>query len=70
MLLGFAPWMFLVMHGFNLIYQFWIHTKFIGKLGPLELTVNEKETVSVPMWLGIGAIVAGAALLALGGKKG
>src|SRR4029450_14081992 len=23
MLLGFAPWMFAVMHGFNLIYQFW-----------------------------------------------
>ncbi len=40
MLLGFAPWMFLVMHGFNLIYQFWIHTKFIGKLGPLEYVLN------------------------------
>ena len=40
MLVGFAPWMFLVMHGFNLIYQFWIHTKFIGKLGPLEYVLN------------------------------
>ncbi len=28
------------MHGFNLIYQFWIHTKFIGKLGPLEYVLN------------------------------
>lgn len=40
MLMGFAPWMFGVMHGLNLIYQFWIHTKFIGKLGPLELLLN------------------------------
>ncbi len=40
MLLGFAPWMFVVMHGFNLIYQFWIHTKLIDRLGPLELIFN------------------------------
>jgi drug/metabolite transporter (DMT)-like permease len=40
------------------------------KIGPLELSVKEKETVNVPMWAGIGAIVAGAALLVLGGKKG
>src|SRR5436190_7849028 len=36
MLLGFAPWMFALMHGFNLIYQFWVHTKLVKKLGPLE----------------------------------
>ena len=40
MLLGFAPWMFALMHGFNLIYQFWIHTKFIDRLGPLEWVLN------------------------------
>jgi alkylglycerol monooxygenase len=40
MLLGFAPWMFAVMHGFNLIYQFWIHTKFVKTLGPLEYVLN------------------------------
>ena len=40
MLLGFAPWMFAFMHGFNLIYQFWIHTKFIKRLGWLELVLN------------------------------
>ncbi|MFB3817646.1 MAG: hypothetical protein ACE147_08285 [Candidatus Methylomirabilales bacterium] len=33
------------------------------KLGPLELSLKEKETVSVPVWLGVGAIVAGAVLL-------
>jgi len=40
MLIGFAPWMFLTMHGFNLIYQFWIHTKFVDRLGPLEHILN------------------------------
>ncbi|MGI8786263.1 MAG: sterol desaturase family protein [Pyrinomonadaceae bacterium] len=31
-LLGFPLWAFATMHGFNLIYQFWIHTKVIRKL--------------------------------------
>ncbi|MRD49546.1 hypothetical protein GHT07_19910 [Caenimonas koreensis DSM 17982] len=39
------------------------------KLGPIELTVKEKETVNVPLWLGIGAIVAGALVLVMGGRK-
>ena len=30
--LGFPFWAFFTMHGFNLIYQFWIHTKVIKKL--------------------------------------
>ncbi len=38
------------------------------KLGPLELSVKEKETVNVPVWAGVGAIVAGGLLLAFGGK--
>jgi alkylglycerol monooxygenase len=40
MLLGFAPWMFALMHGFNLIYQFWIHTGFVKSLGWLEYVLN------------------------------
>lgn len=40
------------------------------KLGPLELSVKQKETVNVPMWAGIGAIVVGGLLLVLGSKKG
>lgn len=34
-----------------------------AKLGPIELTVTEKETVNIPDWAGAGAIVAGAAML-------
>ena len=39
------------------------------KLGPLELSVKEKESVNIPMWAGIGAIVIGGLLLVLGGNK-
>lgn len=40
------------------------------KLGPIELSVKENKTVSVPMWVGIGAIVVGGLLLVLGDKRG
>ncbi|MBE0548830.1 MAG: hypothetical protein IH627_14535 [Rubrivivax sp.] len=40
------------------------------KLGPIELSVKERETVNVPLWAGIGAIVVGGVLLLAGGKKG
>ena len=40
-----------------------------AQIGPIELTVQERKTVNVPMWAGIGAIVAGAALLLVGGKR-
>ena len=41
-----------------------------AKLGPIEFSVKEKERVNIPMWAGIGAVVAGAALLVAGGKRG
>ncbi len=40
------------------------------KLGPIELSVKEKQTVNIPIWAGIGAIVVGGLLLVLGSKKG
>ena len=40
------------------------------KLGPLELSVKEKETVNVPVWVGVGAIVVGGLLLVFGNRKG
>lgn len=39
-----------------------------ANVGPIELSVDEKETVRVPVWAGVGAIVIGAALL-LAGRK-
>ena len=40
-----------------------------AQIGPLSLSVKEKEQVNVPQWLGIGAIVAGIVLLVLPSKK-
>ncbi|SDZ84614.1 hypothetical protein [Acidovorax soli] len=40
-----------------------------AKLGPLELTVKDKETVNVPQWLSLGAIALGAVVLVLGFRK-
>lgn len=34
-----------------------------AKLGALELTVKDRETIDIPVRAGVGAVVAGAALL-------
>ena len=39
------------------------------KIGPIEMSVQDKQTVNVPVWAGVGAIVIGGALLLLGAKK-
>ena len=39
-LLGFPPLMFLTLSSANTLYQFWIHTRLVGKLGPLEWVLN------------------------------
>jgi hypothetical protein len=33
------------------------------KVGPLELSVKEKENINVPVWAGVAAIAAGGMLL-------
>ncbi|HYH95705.1 sterol desaturase family protein [Hyalangium sp.] len=39
-LLGFHPAMIVAMQSISLLYQYWIHTEAIGKLGPLEWVLN------------------------------
>ena len=39
------------------------------KLGPIELKVQEKETVTVPLIVSAGAIALGVFLLVAGGRK-
>lgn len=39
------------------------------KLGPIELSVKEKEQVKIPPWLGLGAIALGSLLLVVGGRR-
>jgi hypothetical protein len=40
-----------------------------AKLGPIELSVKETQSVNVPVWAGVGAIVIGGVLLLFGSKK-
>jgi TRAP-type C4-dicarboxylate transport system permease small subunit len=40
-----------------------------AKIGTLEITVDQEKEVNVPMWAGVGAIVAGAFLLLVGGRR-
>lgn len=40
-----------------------------AKLGPLELTVKEKESVDIPQWLSLGAMLIGGVVLVLGFRK-
>jgi len=55
----------------GLVYGSFTYTKETheAKLGPIELSVKDKETVNVPVWAGVGAIAIGAVLLLFGSKK-
>jgi len=57
--------------GLALMYGGFSYTKDTQqlKLGPIELSVKEKETVNVPVWAGVGAILIGGALLLFSNKK-
>jgi hypothetical protein len=55
----------IVAGGLGLAYGGFTYTKDTheARLGPIELTIKDKETVNVPVWAGVGAIVAGVILL-------
>jgi TRAP-type C4-dicarboxylate transport system permease small subunit len=55
----------------GLVYGSFSYTKETheAKLGPLELSVSDRQTVNVPVWAGVGAIVIGGALLLIGSKN-
>ena len=40
-----------------------------AKIGPIELSVKEKETVNIPVWAGLGAVLIGVVLLVVGKGK-
>ena len=40
-----------------------------AEIGPLKLSVQEKENVNIPNWLGLAAIVAGVVMLVVPTKK-
>jgi hypothetical protein len=55
----------------GLIYQQFSFTRETAqaKIGPLELSLKEKETVNVPLWASLGAIGVGVVLLVAGGRR-
>jgi Na+/H+ antiporter NhaC len=55
----------------GLVYGGFSYTKdtTVVKLGPLEVSAKERQTVNVPMWAGVGAVVVGGLLLVFGGKR-
>jgi hypothetical protein len=55
----------------GLVYQQFSFTKETtqAKIGPLEITVKDKETVNVPLWVSLGAIGVGVVLLVGQGRK-
>lgn len=54
-----------------LVYGGFTYTKDTheAKIGPIELSVKDKETVNIPIWAGVGAIVIGGAMLVFGTKR-
>ena len=55
----------------GLVYGSFSYTKETheAKLGSLQLSVKDKETVNVPVWAGVGAIAIGGLLLLFGNNK-
>ena len=54
-----------------LVYGGFTYTKanHEAKLGPMEFSFREKQSVEVPVWAGAGGVALGALLLLLGGRK-
>ncbi len=55
----------IVAGGLALTYGGFTYTKDThqAKIGPIELSVKNKETVNIPVWVGVASMVAGALLL-------
>jgi hypothetical protein len=56
----------------GLVYGGFSFTKETHKasLGPIALSVQEKENVNIPLWASVIAIAAGAVVLVAGARKG
>jgi hypothetical protein len=60
----------IVAGGLGLLYGGFTYTQDTheAKLGPIELSIKDKKTVNIPIWAGVGAIVAGGILLLVRSK--
>jgi len=55
----------------GLIYGSFSYTKETheAQVGPLDLTVNDRQTVTIPVWAGVVAVAGGIALLLYDGSS-
>lgn len=62
----------LIMGGvLGLLYGGFTYTKDTheANIGPIELSVKDKQTVNIPVWAGVGSIAIGGVLLLVGGWR-
>ena len=54
----------------GLVYGGFSYTKETheAKVGSIQMSIKDKETVNVPVWAGVGAIAVGGLLLLFGNK--
>lgn len=55
----------------GLVYGKFAYTKEThkGSVGSIEMSIQEKRTVNVPLWAGVGLLLAGGGLLFIPGRK-
>ena len=55
----------------GLVYGGFTYTKEThnSNIGPLNISVKEKETFNIPVWAGAGAIAFGSLILLFGNKR-
>ena len=60
-----AAMVLIVAGALGLLYGAFSYTRETHKaqLGALELTVRDRETVNIPVWVGVGAVLAGGVML-------
>lgn len=61
----------IIVGALGLAYSSFSYTKDTNaiKVGPVEMTVEEKQTVNIPVWAGAGAIVLGGLILLFGNRR-
>ena len=54
-----------------LVYGSFSYTKETheAQIGPLQLTIKDRQTINIPVWAGVVAVAAGVGLVLYGGNK-
>ena len=40
-----------------------------AQIGPLQLTIKDRQTINIPVWAGVVAVAGGVGLMLYGGNK-